>query len=102
LRIPVAPNSHGNDGCGMSVPSPACLQSGAVRLFLALMLGLLFVPGYVVTPVLFAEAGSRVLAGHLAGQLFHIANGAILVMAFLIALPFYLLRTSHCVFASRL
>ncbi len=51
-----------------------CIRIGAVRLCLALMLGLLVVPGYVVAPVLFAKAGSISLAGSLAGDIFHMAN----------------------------
>jgi hypothetical protein len=73
-----------------------CLRSGAIRIFLALILGLLIVPGYVVVPVLFAEAGSRSLAGHLAGQLFHIANGAILIMAFITALFWRRMEAGRC------
>jgi len=50
------------------------IRMGAVRLCLALMLGLLVVPGYIVAPVLFAKAGSVSLAGTLAGDVFHMAN----------------------------
>ncbi|MFQ5344611.1 MAG: DUF4149 domain-containing protein [Mariprofundus sp.] len=51
-----------------------CIRIGAVRLCLALMLGLVVVPGYVVAPVLFAKAGSISLAGSLAGNVFHLTN----------------------------
>jgi hypothetical protein len=62
-----------------------CIRIGAVRICLALMLGLLLVPGYVVTPVLFDKAGSSEMAGMLAGQLFHIANSGLLLLAFAVA-----------------
>ncbi len=58
-----------------------CIRVGAVRLCLALMLGLLAVSGYVVVPVLFAKAGSHALAGSLAGHIFHIANMGIVFLA---------------------
>ncbi|GAV19843.1 hypothetical protein MMIC_P0801 [Mariprofundus micogutta] len=58
-----------------------CIRMGSVRLCLALMLGLLVVPGYVVAPVLFAKAGSVSLAGSLAGDIFHLANMAIIFLA---------------------
>jgi len=54
---------------------------GAVRLCLALMLGLLVVSGYVVVPVLFAKAGSHALAGSLAGSVFHVADMGIILLA---------------------
>ena len=57
------------------------IRMGSVRLCLALMLGLLVVPGYVVVPVLFAKAGSMSLAGALAGDIFHLANMALLFLA---------------------
>ncbi len=53
----------------------------ACRLALALMLGLLVVPGFVVAPQLFAHAASRGVAGMLAGHIFHFANTAILLLA---------------------
>jgi hypothetical protein len=57
-----------------------CVRSGAVRLCLALILGLLVVSGYVVAPVLFAQAGSTAEAGRLAGEVFHLVNlGALLI-----------------------
>jgi len=61
--------------------SADCIRIGAVRLCLALMLGLLVVPGYVVAPVLFAKAGSLSLAGSLAGDIFHLANMGLLFLA---------------------
>ena len=61
--------------------SVACIRMGATRLCLALMLGLLVVPGYVVVPVLFAKAGSMSLAGALAGDIFHLTNMALLFLA---------------------
>jgi len=60
--------------------SLACLRAGSIRLSLALVLALLVVPGYVVVPVLFASLDSRALAGHLAGNIFHIANRGILLL----------------------
>jgi len=58
------------------------IRIGSVRFCLALMLGLLVIPGYVVAPVLFAKAGSVSLAGSLAGEIFHMANmGLILLTA---------------------
>jgi len=58
-----------------------CIRVGAVRLCLALMLGLLAVSGYVVAPVLFAKAGSHALAGSLAGAIFHLANLGLIFLA---------------------
>ncbi len=58
-----------------------CVRGGAVRLCLALMLGLLVVSGYVVAPVLFAKAGSSTEAGRLAGEIFHVVNLGVLLMA---------------------
>lgn len=58
-----------------------CIRGGAVRLLLALILGLLVVSGYVVAPILFAKAGSAHEAGRLAGEIFHTVNIALLIMA---------------------
>lgn len=58
-----------------------CIRIGSVRLTLALMLGLLVVPGFVVAPVLFDEAGSLSLAGALAGEIFHIANLGLMLLS---------------------
>jgi len=57
------------------------LQVAATRLCTALMLGLLVVSGFVAAPVLFAHAGSRQLAGMLAGDIFHIANLGVLLLS---------------------
>ena len=62
-----------------------CLRIGALRFCLAMMLGLLLVPGYVVTSVLFAKAGSSAVAGMLAGHLFHVANMGLLLLAAAVA-----------------
>jgi hypothetical protein len=70
-----------------------CLRIGAVRICLALMLGLLLVSGYIVTPVLFAKAGSTEMAGMLAGQLFHVANSGLLLLAASVA--FFWFRTTQ-------
>ncbi|MDQ6960476.1 MAG: DUF4149 domain-containing protein [Mariprofundaceae bacterium] len=65
--------------------SLACLRAGSVRLSLALVLALLVVPGYVVAPVLFTNLDSHALAGHLAGNIFHIANRGILILLLAVA-----------------
>jgi hypothetical protein len=67
-----------------------CIRVGAVRFCLALMLGLLLVSGYVVTPILFDKAGSSEIAGMLAGQLFHTANSGLLILA--VAVAFFWFR----------
>ena len=67
-----------------------CLRIGALRLCLAMMLGLLVVPGYVVTSVLFAKAESSAVAGMLAGHLFHVANMGLLLLA--VAVAFFWMR----------
>jgi hypothetical protein len=67
-----------------------CIRIGAVRVCLALMLGLLLVSGYVVTPILFDKAGSVEMAGMLAGQLFHVANSGLLLLA--VAVAFFWFR----------
>ena len=63
----------------------ACVHGAAVRLLLALMLGLLVVTGYVVAPILFAKAGSPHEAGRLAGEIFHVANMGVIFMAVAVA-----------------
>jgi len=63
------------------------MRIGAARLCLAMLLALLVVPGYVVAPVLFAKAGSASQAGMLAGEVFHVANIAILLLA--VSLAFF-------------
>ena len=58
-----------------------CIRIGSVRLSLALMLGLLVVPGFIVAPVLFDKAGSVSLAGALAGEIFHMANLGLMLLS---------------------
>jgi len=62
-----------------------CVRMGAVRLCLAMILGLLVVSGYVVTPILFAKANSSMQAGMLAGHIFHMVNIGVLFLALAIA-----------------
>ncbi|MDQ6950616.1 MAG: DUF4149 domain-containing protein [Mariprofundales bacterium] len=57
------------------------LQLAATRLCTALILGLLVVSGFVAAPVLFFYAGDRMLAGMLAGHIFHIANLGVILLA---------------------
>ena len=52
-----------------------------MRLLLAMMLGLIVVSGYVVAPLLFAKAGSSHEAGRLAGEIFHVVNNGVIIMA---------------------
>lgn len=63
----------------------SCLRAGALRLALAMMLGLLLVPGYLVAPVLFHYAESQAQAGMLAGEIFHLANRGILLFGIAVA-----------------
>jgi len=70
-----------------------CLRMGAMRLCLALMLGLLVVSGYVVAPQLFAHVGSRAMAGMLAGHIFHLANSGVLILG--VALLAFWLRSGQ-------
>jgi len=63
----------------------ACMRIGAIRLCLAMILGLLLVSGYVVTPVLFAKAESAMQAGMLAGHIFHLVNIGVLFLAAAVA-----------------
>ena len=63
----------------------ACIRIGALRLCLAMMLGLLIVPGYVLTSVLFAKAENSAVAGMLAGHVFHVANIGLLLLAAAVA-----------------
>ncbi len=58
-----------------------CFRGASIRLCLALILGLLVVSGYVVAPLLFAKATSPAEAGRLAGELFHLVNLGVLLMA---------------------
>jgi len=57
------------------------IRMGAIRLCLAVILGLLLVPAYVVAPILFAQADSSAQAGMLAGYIFHTVNINILFLA---------------------
>lgn len=57
-----------------------------MRLCLALMLGLLLVPGYVAAPMLFHQLADRGLAGQLAGTLFHVGNTTVLLLSLTAAL----------------
>ncbi|MDQ6974466.1 MAG: DUF4149 domain-containing protein [Mariprofundaceae bacterium] len=71
--------------------SKACVRMGGIRLSLAMILGLLIVPGFVVAPVLFAKLDTHT-AGMVAGSIFHVANVSILllsaaVVAFWLRLP---------------
>ncbi len=70
-----------------------CLRIGAMRLCLALMLGLLVVSGYVVAPQLFAHADSHAMAGMLAGHIFHLANSGVLILG--VALLTFWLRVGQ-------
>jgi len=62
-----------------------CVRVGAVRLLLALMLGLIVVSGYVVAPLLFAKAATHAEAGRLAGELFHLVNIGVLILSAAVA-----------------
>jgi hypothetical protein len=62
-----------------------CLRAAAVRLALAMMLGLIVVSGYVVTPLLFAELATSAEAGRVAGELFHLVNVGVLILAAAVA-----------------
>ncbi|MDX8412559.1 MAG: DUF4149 domain-containing protein [Mariprofundales bacterium] len=73
------------------------LQRAACRICLALILGLLVVSGYVVAPQLFAHASSRMVAGALAGHVFHLANIALLLLALACATFWLRLQSSGSV-----
>lgn len=62
-----------------------CLRAASVRLALAMMLGLIVVSGYVVTPLLFAKLATSAEAGKLAGELFHMVNIGTLILAAAVA-----------------
>jgi hypothetical protein len=62
-----------------------CIRAAAVRLTLAMMLGLIVVSGYVVTPLLFAKLATSAEAGRLAGELFHLVNVGTLILAAAVA-----------------
>ncbi|MDX8403543.1 MAG: DUF4149 domain-containing protein [Mariprofundaceae bacterium] len=57
-----------------------CIRGASIRLCLALILGLLAVSGYVVTPILFAKMDTASEAGHLAGEIFHLMNLGVILM----------------------
>ncbi len=61
-------------------PATSAAQAAGLRLSLALMLGLLVVPAYVVAPVLFNMLDSKT-AGLIAGKIFHVSNLGILLLA---------------------
>ncbi|MBL1353243.1 MAG: DUF4149 domain-containing protein [Zetaproteobacteria bacterium] len=68
-----------------------CVRMGGIRLSLAMIVGLLVVPGFVVAPVLFSKLDTHT-AGMVAGSIFHVANVSILllsaaVVAFWMRLP---------------
>ncbi|ATX81811.1 protein of unknown function (DUF4149) [Mariprofundus ferrinatatus] len=75
--------------------SVECIRIGSVRLCLALMLGLLAVPGYLVAPVLFSKAGSVSMAGMLAGETFHIANLVLLLLAAVVVVIWFQMRATE-------
>jgi hypothetical protein len=64
------------------------IHYAGLKLGLALILGLLVVPAYVVAPMLFAELDS-VVAGLIAGKIFHVSNLAILVLLVSVMLFYY-------------
>ncbi|MES0370981.1 MAG: DUF4149 domain-containing protein [Mariprofundaceae bacterium] len=70
-----------------------CVRGVAIRLCLALILGLLAVSGYVVVPILFAKVGSSAEAGRLAGEIFHVMNLGVLLMA--VAVGSFWMRTKN-------
>ncbi|MDQ6984057.1 MAG: DUF4149 domain-containing protein [Ghiorsea sp.] len=61
------------------------IHFSGLKLSLALILGLLVVPAYVVAPMLFAELESA-QAGLIAGKVFYTSNLAILILAVAAAL----------------
>jgi len=61
------------------------IHFSGLKLSLALMLGLLVVPAYVVAPMLFSELEST-QAGLIAGKVFYTSNLAILILAVAAAL----------------
>lgn len=69
-----------------------CVHGAAARLCLALMFGLLLVPGYVVAPTLFAHAPSVTEAGMYAGKIFHISNTGVLLLAAALAAFWFRLK----------
>ncbi|MDX8401165.1 MAG: DUF4149 domain-containing protein [Mariprofundaceae bacterium] len=61
------------------------LRAAGARICLALIAGLLVVTGYLAAPVLFRLAESRVEAGMLAGQMFHLSNMGVLLLSAAVA-----------------
>jgi len=70
------------------------LQHAGLKLSLALMLGLLVVPAYVVAPMLFAELESAA-AGLIAGRVFHVSNLALLILGVASALFCYRIEAAR-------
>lgn len=62
-----------------------CIRAASVRLMLALMLGLIVVSGYVVTPLLFAKLATTAEAGSVAGELFYVVNIGTFILAAAVA-----------------
>ncbi|MDT8376443.1 MAG: DUF4149 domain-containing protein [Mariprofundaceae bacterium] len=62
-----------------------CIRAASIRLALAMMLGLIVVSGYVVVPLLFAETATPAEAGRVAGELFHLVNIGVLILAAAVA-----------------
>ncbi|MDX8380977.1 MAG: DUF4149 domain-containing protein [Ghiorsea sp.] len=56
------------------------IHYSGLKLSLALMLGLLVVPAYVVAPILFSQLESA-QAGLIAGKIFHVSNLGILILS---------------------
>jgi len=56
------------------------IHYSGLKLSLALMLGLLVVPAYLVAPILFAQLESA-QAGLIAGKIFHVSNLAFLILS---------------------
>lgn len=69
------------------------MHFSGLKISLALMLGLLVVPAYVVAPILFKELES-VAAGLVAGKIFHIANYAVLILGIAAILFCYRIQVS--------
>ncbi len=67
------------------------MHYAGLRLSLALMLGLLLVPAYLVAPILFAEL-EPMQAGAIAGKIFHLSYVAVLLLAVAAAVFAYRIR----------
>jgi len=68
------------------------MHIAAIRLGLGLIFGLLIVSGYVVVPILFAQADSSTEAGRLAGHIFAAVNQGVLLLAVALAAFWFKLR----------